>query len=138
MAITVYGRRRIRAIERATGERIVHAAGPWVTTVDHRHLEWLAEEVWLMLPPAEAGVCAPGVALSSCRTMFGTDEAGARRHFMLGACDVCGAGPTEQHRHNCRVLLDLLARPSINPDYWPRPVHRPLWQDDPRRARARA
>jgi hypothetical protein len=24
---------------------------------------------------------------------------------------------------------------AVNPDYWPRPVHRPMWLDDPRRDR---
>lgn len=36
------------------------------------------------------------------------------------------------HRADCAKLLSLLAY--VNPDYWPRPVHRPLWIDDPRRS----
>jgi len=125
VAITVYGRRVIRAIERETGERIVHAAGLYATTVDHRHLQWV--DGWTARPWTDAADC--GVRLSSCRTLFGVDELGAPRHFMAGACTVCHVGPGEPHRHWCGVLLDLLGWPSINPDYWPKPVHRPMWMD---------
>lgn len=129
MGITVYGRRLIRRWEGQTGERIVHAAGAWLTTIDHRHLEWTGHDDgtdrW-----APMATCPP---LSSCLLMFGRDEHGARQHFMLGACSKCDAAPGQGHRHDCGVLLDLLSWKSINPDYWPRPVHRPMWTDDPRR-----
>lgn len=130
MGITVYGRRTIRRLERETGERIVHAAGTWITTVDHRHLEWS----WAgdaACPPTPAPwrpVPCPGL-LASCRLLFGMDQDGRRRHFMRGACDRCSVEPEQPHRHDCPVLVDLLAWPSINPDYWPVPVHRPRWMD---------
>ena len=129
----MYGRRAIRRIERATGERIVHAVeaagGTMATTVDHRHLaEALGWAAVCWRTPTDCGA-----GLSSCRDLFGRDEAGAPRHFMRGACWWCDVGPAELHRAWCPLLSRLLGWRSINPDYWPRPVHRPLWRDDPRR-----
>lgn len=133
VGITVYGRRAIRRIERATGERVVHAVetagGTMATTVGHRHLaEALGWAAVCWRTPTDCGA-----NLWSCRALFGADGTGARVHFMRGACPDCRVGPGELHRAVCPALADLLAAPTINPDYWPRPVHRPLWRDDPRR-----
>ena len=124
MGITVYGRRTLRRLERITGERLVHAAGPWLTTVDHRHLVWEDDaDEWVAMP----GPCT--LNLSSCRLLFGVDWTGERRHFMTGGCGECWVEPAQPHRYDCSILLELLDWPSINPDYWPVPVHRPRWMD---------
>lgn len=127
MGATVYGRRAIRRFERQTGEQIVHAAGPFVTTVDHRHLAWTGEH-WTELE--QDTHC--GVSLSSCRALFGEVDHGVHRGFMRGPCGTCGVGCSMLHRADCAKLAGLLGWPSVNPDYWPRPVHRPMWMDDPR------
>jgi hypothetical protein len=130
MALHVYGRQARRRFERQTGERIVWAAGVWLTDIGHGHWRWhQPRAVWLPLPWASDTDC--GLHLASCRTLFGVDRDGAPRHFMLGGCDRCAAGVREPHRWDCPNLLT--AMDSVDPDYWPRPVHRPLWMDDKRK-----
>jgi hypothetical protein len=131
MGSMVYGRRAIRQFERETGEKIVHAS-TFLTTVDHRHLGWTGER-WTELEPFDGSDCGVWPPQSSCGILFGRDHEGARTQFMLGECLTCGAGPGEAHHFGCSILDMLLSWPSINPDYWPRPVHRPQWVDDPRR-----
>jgi hypothetical protein len=136
MGVTVYGRKAIRRVERETGERIVHVAGGWFTTVDHRHFGWDGA-AWQPLAQVPAGrygsPCGLPVALSSCRWLFGEPEHGFTRGLMRGPCGTCGVGCSMLHRADCTKLLSLLSH--VSPDYWPRPVHRPQWIDDPRRVR---
>mgnify|MGYP001561449236 FL=1 len=131
MGATVYGRRAIRRFERETGEKLVHAS-TFLTTIDHRHLGWTGER-WTELEPFDGSPCGAWPPLSSCRILFGRDESGRHVHFMLGECLTCGVGVAEPPEWWCPTLDMLLSWSSINPDYWPRPVHRPMWQDDPRR-----
>lgn len=131
MAITVYGRRAIRRMERETGEQLAWAAGPYVTTVDHRHLLWTGERWSELEQPDYTGGC--GVSLSSCRWLFGEVDYGFTRGLLRGPCRACGVGHGELHQWNCDKLNGLMGY--VNPDYWPRPVHRPQWLDDPRRDR---
>ncbi len=133
MSITVYGRKSIRRFEREIGEKIVHASGEWVTTLDHRHF-WWDGCAWQQLPLQPDSEYPCGVPyLSSCSLLFGRDENGHSTHFMRGACSgSCGAGPGRLHAWDCTHLRYLLEFRSINPDYYPRPVHRPMWMDDPR------
>lgn len=131
MSVTVYGRRAIRRIERATGEKIVHATGPWATTVDHRHLAWTGDE-WAELHQLSFD-CGLPTRLSSCGWLFGESDHGFTRGLMRGPCRSCGAICGELHRHDCSKLATILGSSAVNPDHWPRPVHRPMWQDDPRR-----
>lgn len=135
MGAVVYGRRALRRFERQTGERIVWATGPFLTTVDHRHLAWTGER-WTELE--QSGTDGPGspcglgrTALASCTFLFGEVERGFTRGLMRGPCRYCAAGDSELHRWDCTKLDELMQR--VNPDYWPRPVHRPMWLDDPRR-----
>ena len=133
MGITVYGRKAIRRFERETCQRIVHAVGwptPLITTTQHGHYQRIAPGYWRMELWGSPTTC--GLGLSSCRVMFGLDQAGVPRWFMRGACDVCGVGPYLPHYYDCPVLLRLLADPAINPDYYPRPVHLPLWWAAPK------
>lgn len=129
MGITVYGRRAIRRFERETGEQIVHAAGPYLTTIDHRHLIWTGER-WSELESSHAGSCGLPTRLSSCSKLFG--YGGHYRGFMRGPCRDCDADCGQLHYWDCPTLDEILDWRSINPDYWPRPVHRPRWLDDPR------
>lgn len=131
MGATVYGRRAIRQFERETGLKVVHSTGI-LTTIDHRHLGWDGER-WIELEPFDGSPCGVWPPQSSCSILFGRDADGRRTHFMRGECLTCGAGSGELHRWDCPTLDMLLSWSSINPDYWPRPVHRPMWQDDPRR-----
>lgn len=133
MSATVYGRRAIRRIERETGEKIVHMSGPFATTADHRHLGWTGEE-WVELAQTsdDCGIVSlVGYGLSSCSWLFGDSRFGFARGLMRGPCSQCGVGCGELHRWDCGRLNTLMTH--VNPDYWPRPVHRPMWQDDPRR-----
>lgn len=136
MAAIVYGRKALHRFERETGERLVWAAGPWVTTIDHRHLA-RADDGWHEIPDQDAAATVPGyspcglpTALSSCRWLFGEPEFGFTRGLMRGPCGQCGVGCSELHRWDCGRLNSLMTY--VNPDYWPRPVHRPMWMDDPR------
>jgi hypothetical protein len=141
VGITVYGRKAIRRVERAIGEQIVHMAGPWVTTRDHKHLVWRGGD-WhpATTSPADVDGSGCGVHLWSCGILFGRDTGGVPTHFMRGQCAAkpgCGAGPGQLHAWNCPHLQTILEMNTINPDYYPRPVHRPQWLDDPRRDRVR-
>lgn len=125
MAITVYGRKAIRRFERETGERIVHAAGPYLTTIDHRHLAWTGE-YWTELE-ATFGGCGLPTRLASCWTLFGYGS--YYTGFMRGPCRDCEADCGQLHYWDCPTLDHIMDLPSVNPDYWPRPVHRPRWLD---------
>ena len=127
MGAIVYGRRALRRFERETGEQIVHAVGPYLTTVDHRHLGWTGER-WTELEPLD-GHCGLPVRFSSCYELFGNGP-GWQRQLMRGLCHDCGTASGALHRWDCDRLSRLMAW--VNPDYWPRPVHRPRWMDDPR------
>jgi len=127
MGSTVYGRRYLRRMERALGEQLVHAVDNLVTTVDHRHFAWDGQE-WHPVEPAD-GLCGLEGRYASCGLLFGT--AGYLRGLMRGPCHECGAGPGALHRWNCRRLAAAMGM--VPPDYWPRPVHRPMWMDDTRR-----
>lgn len=138
MGLHVYGRRALRRFERETGEQIVHAVGPYVTTVDHRHLGWNGAK-WVdmaIFAPQwpHNDPCRLPVRLSSCTTLFGDLSGGCGQHFhsglMRGPCRECGVGCGQLHLWDCARLDTLLGW--VNPDYWPRPVHRPRWLDDPR------
>jgi hypothetical protein len=135
MGAAVHGRKAIRRVERETGEQIVHMASGWFTTVDHRHFGWDGAAWRPLIAQIQIGrygsPCGLPVALSSCRWLFGEPEEGFTRGLMRGPCGTCGVGCSMLHRADCIKLLSLLAY--VNPDYWPRPVHRPLWADDPRR-----
>lgn len=128
MSATVYGRKKIRRWERETGLLVVHAVaagrdGPLLTTVDHRHFSvdeddrWGEDDWW--------GATDCGCRRYSCSLLFGLDPDGAPRHFMLGVCKKCCAGPAQPHLRLCPIFLELMDWRSINPDYWPTPVHRP-------------
>lgn len=133
MGATVYGRRALRRFERETGEQIVHAMGPYLTTVDHRHLGWTGDE-WVELVQTVSDQCGLAVQFSSCSTLFGdaSGDCGERYHngLMRGPCGVCGVGCGQLHLWDCARLDTLLGW--VSPDYWPRPVHRPRWLDNPR------
>lgn len=140
MGVQVYGRRAIRRFERETGEQIVHAVnlgGTILTTRDHRHLAWTGEQ-WTELEQSDGGndnpwpACGLATRLSSCSLLFGEAKHGVHRGFMEGPCSTCGVDCSQLHRADCSKLATILALPSVNPDYWPRPVHRPLWLDDDR------
>lgn len=136
MAITVYGRRAIRRVERELGFRVVHMVGyrlPVVTTIDHEHYQRTDRGYWIRLDWRGYTDC--GMALTSCGLLFGRARDGVPANFMRGRCSRCHAGASTLHRWNCPTLIELLDWPSINPDYWPTPTHRPLWMDDPRRYR---
>ena len=129
MGITVFGRKAIRRVERETGLRIVHMAGPWLTTIDHVHYQRKDNnpDRWVLVD-WDGPHC--GVNLYSCTVLFGRDGEGYRRHFMRGACDSCGTTAYMQHHWDCPTLLRLLTWTDINPDYWPVPVHLPMWFSD--------
>ncbi len=129
MGATVYGRRALRRFERETGEQLVHAAWSFLTTIDHRHLARAGEE-WVELHQLSFD-CGLPTQLSSCRWLFGEPEHGFTRGLMRGPCRTCGVDCGQLHRWDCAKLDELVGH--VNPDYWPRPVHRPMWQDDPRR-----
>lgn len=132
MGATIYGRRALRRFERETGEQVVHAMGPYLTTVDHRHLAWTGER-WTELEPFD-GHCGLPTRLSSCYELFG--DGGYYTGLMRGPCRICGVGCGQLHMWDCGKLGRLLAW--VNPDYWPRPVHRPRWLDDPHAPRSAA
>lgn len=130
-------RRKLRRLERATGERVVWSTGNWLTTADHHHLVRDTAGRWYSIPDQEAAATMPGyskcgipTALSSCEWLFGEFEFGFGRGLMRGPCKTCGVGCSELHHWDCAKLDSLMEY--VNPDYWPRPVHRPLWMDDPR------
>lgn len=135
-AHVTYSRKSLRRLERATGEKIVWSTGNWVTTVDHRHSVWDGTD-WHPIEDQEAAATVPGyskcglpTALSSCEWLFGEPEFGFTRGLMRGPCKTCGVGCSQLHRWDCAKLSSLMEY--VNPDYWPRPVHRPMWMDDPR------
>jgi len=137
LGATVYGRRAIRRVERQTGLRVVHMTGSILTTVDHDHYWEQGDGAWGLLEPI-ADTCAMGrfgYGLSSCQMLFGEPEYGFTRGLLRGPCRTCGVGCSELHRWDCAKLHYVLSWGSVNPDYWPRPVHRPQWMDDPRRTR---
>lgn len=129
-------RKGLRRLERTTGEKLVWATGEWVTTVDHRHLRWSSLNCrWYEMLEQDAAATVPGyspcglpVALSSCRWLFGEPEFGFTRGLMRGPCSQCGVGCSQLHRWDCDRLSSLMEY--VNPDYWPRPVHQPMWIDD--------
>lgn len=137
MGATTYGRRALRRLERATGERLAWATGPWVTTIDHRHFGWDGHD-WHPLPPNPAPAnpnitptCGLPTRLSSCTWLFGDPRDGSHTTgLMRGPCRACDAACGELHHWQCSRLVWLLG--AVNPDYWPRPVHRPMWVDDAR------
>lgn len=136
-AHVTHSRKGLRRLERATGERLVWATDNWVTTVDHRHLFQGTGGQWYPIEDQEAAATVPGyskcglpTALSSCEWLFGEFEFGFGRGLMRGPCHKCGVGCGELHRWDCEKLSSLMDY--VNPDYWPRPVHRPMWMDDPR------
>lgn len=133
MGATVYGRKALRRFERETGERLVHASDGFVTTVDHRHLIWLGER-WSELEPGVNGGCGIWPRRSSCDLLFGdsTPGGGFGTELLRGPCRECDATCGMLHRWDCS-RLDRALDMAVNPDYWPRPIHRPLWYDDPRR-----
>lgn len=137
MGATIYGRRAIRRVERETGLQIVHMGGAMLTTVDHRHYLRTLNGGWGELTQT-ADSCMGGryaYGYSSCRMLFGEPDIGFTRGLLRGPCRTCGVGCSELHRWNCAKLNEVIRWPSLNPDYWPRPVHRPRWLDDPRRVR---
>ena len=121
-------RKGLRRLERATGEKLVWATGSFVTTIDHRHLLWTGEHWSELEQPDMEGGCGMWPRLSSCEWLFGEPEFGFTRGLMRGPCKTCGVGCSELHRWNCGKLNELMT--FVNPDYWPRPVHRPQWMDD--------
>lgn len=138
-AHVTHSRKGLRRLERATGERLVWSTGNWVTTIDHRHLVWDGTD-WHPIPDQEAAATVAGYSpcglptnLASCQWLFGEPEHGFTRGLMRGPCRKCGVGCSELHRWDCAKLDSLMGY--VNPDYWPRPVHRPQWMDDPRRDR---
>lgn len=132
MGATVYGRRALRRFERETGEQLVHASSI-LTTVDHRHLAWDGDG-WMVLPQTTDDCGTQiylGYGLTHCHYLFGEPRLGFTRGLMRGPCRTCGVDCGQLHRWDCAKLDRLIEH--VNPDYWPKPVHRPLWQDDPRR-----
>lgn len=138
MGLHVYGRRARRRFSRQTGDQIVWAVGGgherwglWLTSIEHGHWQW-DQQRFMWWPLAWVSDTDCGLHLASCQTLFGINEHGAPRNFMLGCCARCPARPGQPHLWNCPTLLTVLG--CVDPDYWPRPVHRPLWMDDPRKA----
>lgn len=137
MGATVYGRRAIRRVERETGLQVVHMNGAMLTTVDHRHYLRTLNGGWGELAQTDIS-CMGGLysyGYSSCRMLFGEPDTGFTRGLLRGPCRTCGVGCSMLHRWDCAKLNEVIRWPSLNPDYWPRPVHRPRWFDDPRRVR---
>lgn len=134
MSATIYRRRALRRFERETGEKLVHASVA-LTTIDHRHLVWDGGR-WVELPQTsdDCGMeLWRGYGLSSCIWLFGdTRGDGFTRGLMRGPCNTCGVGCSELHLWNCEKLDSLMGH--VNPDYWPRPVHRPRWATEERLA----
>lgn len=128
MGTTVYGRRELRRIEVATGHRVVHSAGGFYTTIDHRHGYWdEASGTWT----TRTTTCAPysssgGVCIraSSCTILFGGANNRLLMHAPSSHC-TCTAEPGDLHEGNCAALDKMLGW--VPPNYWPTPVHQPGW-----------
>lgn len=127
MGATTYGRRYLRRLERATSEKLAWAVDQYITTVDHRHFAWEGGDWHPVL--ARDGHCGLEGRYASCSLLFG--QGGYRRDPLRGACHECDVRGGELHRWGCTRLATAMEM--LSPDYWPRPVHRPLWLDDQRR-----